>query len=559
MNLTLILNSRERANLLYNFLDSVISTANNPDKIEIYICIDNDDISMTEDIEKIESSYPNTFIGIIDPTTKNLNENFNLVYPHTRGKYIMVANDDMLFKNKGWDTNAYNTLEEYLEDKSDGIVYGQTLDNSVDKSGEYSSFPIISRKAVDILKYVMNPEYVSHGADVELYRIFKELDRVCPVNVVIDHVFHNSLEQVYNPDTVQQKIRDNRNLNVVDCFESDITLDVNSLKVEIKKHKKREDRRNKLAVIYNICGISGREDINYYVHVIQSIYNQQKESNTDYLYAVGACKVSKEIINSLKHYFPSLFIVAIDDIVPINVSFNLTVQKVVENYGSFDGYLYLDYGVNLNPDTDLLNKLHSKFMSGPYGMLSTRTDNDNGYHLWYGLGKYHGDESENDKLFENGDFIVPVGKCVNLHAQIFSHKLYEAYNRKVMPDIFAAYCTESVFSFLNSALRLKWIIDKDTILHHQQIPGNGASGFGSGYDGLDRMFIDQTPVLERIKPGIPYGMGYDESRRLVMHDKSQYDEEDLCTNEKLKEYIRDYMFLPETTINYEDIKYRIYG
>lgn len=305
---------------------------------------------------------------------------------------------------------------------------------------------------------------------------------------------------------------------------------------------------NKLTVVYNICGISGRESLQYWKTVIHSIISSKTD---DVKVAISACYVNRGLLDNLKSTFPEILIVAIEQVVPVNVSFNVTVQKAVEHFGPSEGYLYLDYGIVLQSDT--LDKIYTAFKSGPYSMVSTRTDNDNGYHLWYGVGKFHGDESENDKLFVDGDFIVPVGKCVNLHAQIFSHELYEAYGNKLMPDIFAAYCTESVFSFMNAAIKRKWLITKDIILHHEQLAYNAASGFGNGFNGLDRMYLDPRPVIEHITPGIPFGMGYDESRRLVMHDVTQYDMDGFCTNDNLKKYIKEHLFLSKDFLDYEKL------
>lgn len=553
MNLSIILNSRGRVNLLKNLISSIVRTSNNLSEIELFVCVDNDDTETTNEIPILEQMYGQWVRFGIVTRCPNLNYNFNLIFPHLRGKYVMIVNDDIEFINNGWDTNAVNTLNQYCKDKNCQIVYGRTNDNSVDKSGNYASFPIISSEAIKTLGYVMSVKYLSHGADVELYRIFDAVKKVCDVDVQIDHTGHNTLQAVNSPDKVQSEIRQNRNLDEIDCFNSDISLDVFKLKAAINKPN---NSGKKLAVIYNICGISGKEDVNYYIRVINSIYAQNNID--DYLPVVSACKVKREVLNVIKNKFPELMVVAMNEHVPVNVSFNKTIQKIVDYHGPCEGYFYLDYGINLESNKNLLNNLYSKFKSGPYGMISTRTDNDNGYHLWFGLGKFHGDESENDKLFENGDFVIPVGKCVNLHAQIFSHKLYEAYNRKIIPDIFAAYCTESVFSFLNAALRLKWLVTKDHILHHEQIPLNGASGFGCGFDGLDKMFLDQTPIIERIIPGIPFGMGYDESRKYVLHRKDQYDEEGFCINNDLKKYIADYMFLKEDILNYESLRCSVY-
>lgn len=308
---------------------------------------------------------------------------------------------------------------------------------------------------------------------------------------------------------------------------------------------------SKLSVVYNICGISGKENPAHWAAVLESIFAQDFD---DFNVVVGACMVDEAKLLALADRFPKALFVGIQEVVPINVSFNFAVQKSIEDRGVSEGYLYLDYGVIFSAP-DQLRKLYELFKSGPYSMVSSRTDTDNGYHLWFGLGRFHGDESENDRLFEGGDFIVPVGKCVNLHAQIFSHELYEAYGGRLMPDIFAAYCTESVFSFQNAAIKKQWVISKDVILHHECIAMNGASGFGCGVNGLDRMFRDPTPVLDRITPGIPYGMGYDESRGLVMHDTTQFDEYGFCKNEKLKEYIKDHLFLSDRFLKYEDIQH----
>lgn len=305
----------------------------------------------------------------------------------------------------------------------------------------------------------------------------------------------------------------------------------------------------KLSVIYNICGISKKEDFLQYVKVLNSLKNQNFD---DYNIVVSGCMVEDNVLNLLKNTYPDILVVNVKDVVPVNVSFNATVKTINKTVGPSEGYLYLDYGVSLNKEDNLQN-LYNLFKSGPYSMVSTQTENDNGYHLWFGLGKFHGDESENYKLFENGDFVVPVGKCVNLHAQIFSHELYEAYG-KVIPDIFAAYCTESVLSFLNAAIKRQWIISKDIILPHTELAYNCASGFGNGVNGLDRPFGFNYSILDRIAPGVPHGMGYDESRGLVMHNTSCFDDNGFCTNDDLKQYIKDYIFLSNEEFNYDELE-----
>lgn len=312
----------------------------------------------------------------------------------------------------------------------------------------------------------------------------------------------------------------------------------------------------KLSAVYNVCGISGRESLNYYAAVINSVYQQDFDN---YNVAISACRVSPEVIKVLNELFPQALIVNITDTVPISVSFNFAVQKLIEKFGPSEGYLYLDYGIILQ-EKNVLAELYKLFKSGPYSMVSTRTDNDSGYHLWFGVGKSYQDESENWRLFENGDFIVPIGRCVNLHAQIFSHELYEYYGNKIMPDIFAAYCMESIFSFMNGAIGRKWVVSKNVVLHHEQLPLNGASGFGSGLSGtgLDKPFAVGN-IIERLRPSQEFGGGYDESRGIIVHYPHKYDENGYCKDPLLKTFIKDYYFLSESEFAYSKINYQMVG
>ena len=62
-------------------------------------------------------------------------------------------------------------------------------------------------------------------------------------------------------------------------------------------------------------------------------------------------------------------------------------------------------------------------------------------------------------------------------------------------------------------------------------------------------------VVEIIGPGVQYGMGYDESRALVVHDPDCYDENYLCVNDNLKEYCRDNLFVPKEYFDYDTINH----
>jgi hypothetical protein len=163
-----------------------------------------------------------------------------------------------------------------------------------------------------------------------------------------------------------------------------------------------------------------------------------------------------------------------------------------------------------------------------------------------------------DDAFVNGNLIIPVGKAVNLHVQIFSNEFFKIYNR-ILPDIFAGQCMESVFSFMCAAIKKKWVVHKGIILNHKTGMDGPSSGFSpaqwmmSGKNRWDHLFLKNESILNIINRGYEYGMGYEEVQKIVVHDSSKYDENGYAKSDQLKEYIRDNLYLSTNEFDYSKI------
>lgn len=312
--------------------------------------------------------------------------------------------------------------------------------------------------------------------------------------------------------------------------------------------------------IYNICGIGGRENDEYYIYCIQSLLNQNIESKT----IVSSCLSSKETIdNLLAHFGQKISINWIKDKVPVNVSFNKSVIDAVQKFGEADAYLYLDSGCNFNNQKPtILSELYDLLFSGPFGMVSARTNTDTGFPIWLGIGAHDNDSEGFNKYFRNlaDHFTIPLGKCINLHAQLFSNELLKNYNR-ILPDIFAGQCSESVLSFLNAAIYKSWLIHKDIEIEHRtglDIPSVGFSPpnwiHSTGRKNWDHPFIINS-ILPRIRNGLKFGLGYEEIQNIALHDKSKFNEHGHALCLELKDYIKNYLFLNKTEFNYNDINH----
>lgn len=304
---------------------------------------------------------------------------------------------------------------------------------------------------------------------------------------------------------------------------------------------------NKILVIYNICQ-KDRDNTDYYINSIKSILNQNNFDDKNKI-VVSSCKNGKGTINRLSRELKDkINIVYYDDIYTVNITFNKTVQEYIKRFGKFDGYLYIDSGVVLT-DPNVITSI-SKFMDEKmYSMITAQTDGDNGFDVWLGFNRVIGN-----------DYIIPIGRACNLHCQLFSNDIFETYDKRILPDIFRSFCTESVFSFMNAAIKKKWVIMKDIIVSHRQsLDGastyfdHSSARFGNTWNNLlfDRNALDFINDNEAISSGL----GYEEIQNVMLHKKDMYDDNgySLCPD-TLKKVILKYLFSSDKEIDYEKIR-----
>ena len=308
----------------------------------------------------------------------------------------------------------------------------------------------------------------------------------------------------------------------------------------------------KLLVVYNTCGISGRSNFNGYRDSIHSILRQDLDGVE---VALSSCFNNEGDVYMLQQEFGDrISYNSIHQKLPVSITFNHTVEKCRKKLGDFEGYVFVDSGINFENQTTALSQFYELFKSENYGMVAARTDDDAGFDDWFGT------DVKGDSLFSTGHLEVPVGRAVNLHVQIFSKDLVDAYGRP-LPDIFAGQCMESVFSFLCAAIQSKWIVHGDIILKHLTGMDGPSSGFlphaweAQGNNRWDHLFGVSESIEDIIGRGLELGMGYEENQQIVMHREDQFDETGYCLNDELKNYIRDNLFLRSDQFDYSSINY----
>jgi hypothetical protein len=314
--------------------------------------------------------------------------------------------------------------------------------------------------------------------------------------------------------------------------------------------------KKKYLVVYNTCGISGKDNSDYYVSALKTIRNQDYN---DYILAVSSCLNTDEQIDKVVSNIEIDFINRIYDTLPVNITFNDTVRECIKEYGEFEGYLYLDSGIKFTDNTQL-KTLFDEFESGNFGMVSAQVDNDMGW-VWFGMNEY-------SKPILRENLLVPVGKACNLHCQIFSKDIFKEYGN-VIPDIFKSYCTESVFSFINAAIKKQWIITSKVRVHHAFNVPDGAPNDGDGLDGHSSGFRAPHGTWDDVYPpysmeqiisfseGTESGFGYEELRGIKIHNGDCFDENQLCKNDELRIFLKKYLYRNEKDFNYNNINKNI--
>ena len=312
-------------------------------------------------------------------------------------------------------------------------------------------------------------------------------------------------------------------------------------------------RKRKVLVVYNTCGING-DNTEWYIHCLNSILSQKLKG---FRVVFSSCLNSKECIKQIVDTFKDKISYCFhSEPHTVNITFNKAVRDAVNKYGEFESYVYVDSGCTFGDDKNILSNLYQSYKTTGAQMVALQSDTDEGLQV---LGPNFLYESKDIQITEE-DFTIPVGKAINLHVQLFGNKLYKSYKGKIIPDVFAAYCTESTFSFLTAAVKSKWIILKDlqvrhlkgvdgassSQLHGSPVHGNTWNNLLYGRDARDFVFNQDA---------IQSGLGYEECNKVMMHKEDAFDKNGFSKNPiKLRRNINKYFFLSEQELNYDTIK-----
>lgn len=313
--------------------------------------------------------------------------------------------------------------------------------------------------------------------------------------------------------------------------------------------------QDKLLIVFNTCGVSGLETIDYYKEALDSIYNQ---SFQDFDITIASCLHPESIRNELQKLYPKIDIYCIDQKFPIHTSFNHAIIETLKHrHNNYFGYTYFEAGAVFTKNNDL--QLLVNYVKSPNaGIVVPQSDHDTGLHLFFGIGSNNNDTSQNDKLFRgNLYFKFPPGKATNLHVAIYSRRLFDYYG-KLQPDIFRTHTMESTLSFMCGALKTDWLMLRDSKIHHRKLNSIDSICFNpyewkrQGNQNWNDPYII-SDILDRLLPSLEFGGGYEECESIMMHDESKWDENFYCLDNRLAPFYKENLFLTEKELPHDSI------
>jgi hypothetical protein len=147
-------------------LDSACQTADRPQRLEAVVYVDRDDKS-SHGID-----HAGLHVARLVGARAKMGAMTQACYAVCRGRCIMLANDDLVFRTAGWDTEILARLDAHPDGV--GLVWG----NDLLRGGALPTHPIVSRTAIEIMGCVCPEAYRRDYIDTHLYDIFCRLRKL---------------------------------------------------------------------------------------------------------------------------------------------------------------------------------------------------------------------------------------------------------------------------------------------------------------------------------------------------------------------------------------------
>jgi len=179
-------NAEKLARILTNFKETISDIS----KIEFVVCLDN-----TTNEVNIERN--GNIVYVFAPPSQHRSTFFLQAWKASTGRFVLMANDDIIFKTKNWDTLI--PYDKYPDD----LVLFYFKDNQFNES--FSCHPIWSRKVMEFEPTLLDPLYYITKCDNTIWDSHPGHRRHYLPEIEIEHI-----QTPYGPEWAPYYEMDNR-------------------------------------------------------------------------------------------------------------------------------------------------------------------------------------------------------------------------------------------------------------------------------------------------------------------------------------------------------------
>lgn len=217
---SILLPTRQRPAILKRCLESIAATAADLPAVECVLYVDEDDDS------SLHVEQPGLALTRIIGPRRTMGAMHQACYAAARGRFVMLAGDDIVFRTPGWDQAVLGAVSRFPDDIV--MAYG----NDLIQGRNMSTAPILGRAACELLGGPCPPEYPSEFIDTHILDQFTKLrywgfDRIVYLDRVIFEHMHFVVGKAAFDATYAQRPK------TVDCRELFFSLD--PLRVELAR------------------------------------------------------------------------------------------------------------------------------------------------------------------------------------------------------------------------------------------------------------------------------------------------------------------------------------
>lgn len=202
--ISLLLPTRGRPVLLQRLFDSIVARTANLANIEIILYIDEDDF-LTSKV-----SHPSlSLVKLIRPVGERMGIMNRLCFEASQGRYVMLMNDDVVFRTNGWDAKVIEGFSLYPDDVA--LVYG----NDLHQGERLATLPVLSRQVCGLIGGICPREYHNTYIDLHLFDVFKKLAEVGHNRLVYleDVIFEHMHQEAGKSTTNVTYVKRNENVD----------------------------------------------------------------------------------------------------------------------------------------------------------------------------------------------------------------------------------------------------------------------------------------------------------------------------------------------------------